>query len=268
MFFKAKDLMTVGNIGGGVASVLIAMEGMGCRPEDVPTYVFWSGFAVLAAYFFDAFDGFVARALNQMNQFGAEFDNVADLIAYSVAPSFLLYLTFSRAVTLPGIEPGSALAMVVAIVMASTPILSGAIRFARFNVRKLDVPGFWIGFPRPASALLIVSLVNSHLFLHSGLVRWMSVALVLFLGYMGLSLHPYIGHHHRRFSWYLAIVLNLVWFSVVLAFVGGVFLEWFPPNLAFDWALIWLMCYLLIQWTDIPLQTRAEITRLTNDWNR
>ena len=35
MFFKTKDLMTVGNIGGGVATILVAMEAM-ALPSDAP----------------------------------------------------------------------------------------------------------------------------------------------------------------------------------------------------------------------------------------
>jgi len=81
MFFKTKDLMTVGNVGGGLACVLVAMEGMGAvaaaalaaRADVAQTYVFWSGFCIMVALFFDVFDGKVARLLGQMNQFGAEF---------------------------------------------------------------------------------------------------------------------------------------------------------------------------------------------------
>ena len=271
MFFKTKDLMTVGNIGGGIATILVAMEGMSL-PADAPhdlvaSYLFWSGFGILVAYFFDAFDGVVARALNQVNQFGAEFDNVADLVAYSVAPSFLLYFAYRRYVVLPGLEGHEAVQVALAILVAVVPALFGCIRFARFNVRRLNVTAFFIGFPRPASALMIVALVNSHLFSVSPWMGWIGIALVLLLGFMNLSLLPFIGHHGREWSWYLAIVLNFVWFSVAASVVLGVFLDWVPRNLAFDWTFAWLCYYLFVAWTDISTETRRRIKAVTGDWN-
>jgi len=271
MFFKTKDLMTVGNIAGGVATILVAMEGMALANdaprELVASYVFWSGFGILVAYFFDAFDGVVARALNQVNAFGGEFDNVADLVAYSVAPSFLLYFVYRHYVMLPGLEDLPAARMAVAIGVALVPTLFGCIRFARFNVRRLNVPALFIGFPRPASALLIVALVNSHLMSVSPLMGWIGVAMVLLLGFMNLSLVPFISHHGRQWSWYLKVILNFVWFSVAASVVLGVFLDWLPRNLAFDWVLFWLCCYLFIGWTDISTETRRRVRELTAEWN-
>ncbi|MBP7125358.1 CDP-alcohol phosphatidyltransferase family protein [Myxococcota bacterium] len=271
MFFKAKDLMTVGNISGGIATMLVAMEGMGL-PADAPleqvrTYLFWSGFGILVAFFFDSFDGVVARALKQMNKFGAEFDNVADLVAYSVAPSFLVYLAYRRGTVLPGLEAHPGIQAAIAVVLAAIPVISGSIRFARFNVRRLDVPAFFIGFPRPASALTTVALVNGHLFQATPWMAWIGVPMLLLLGAMNLSLVPFIGHHGRHWSWYLKIILNFVWFSVALSVVLGVFLDWLPRNLAFDWTLFWLCCYLFIGWTDISTESRRRIRKLTQDWN-
>ncbi len=271
MFFKTKDLMTVGNISGGVATILVAMEGMSlpstASRAEIATWVFWSGFGILVAYFFDAFDGVVARALNQVNKFGGEFDNVADLVAYSVAPSFLLYFAYRRYILLPGLEDLPALQVAVAAGVALIPTLFGCIRFARFNVRRLDVPALFIGFPRPASALLIVALVNSHLMSLTGWMGWFGVAMVVLLGFMNLSLVPFISHHGRTWSWYLKIILNFVWFSVAASVVLGVFLDWLPRNVAFDWVLAWLCYYLFIGWTDISTGTRRRVKELTADWN-
>ena len=269
MFFKAKDLMTVGNIAGGLACVLVAMEGMASRTSaEAADYVLWAGFCMLVAWTFDAFDGVVARALGQVNRFGAEFDNVADLTSYSVAPSFILYLAYRRMVVLPGLEDLQGVQAVLAGVVALVPALFGCIRFARFNIRKLDVPGLWIGFPRPAAALYIIAMVNSHLFLASGTMQWIGIGLVVLVGFMNLSLVPFIGHHGRKFSWYLGTILHIVWATVAVSVIGGVFLKVVPANLAFDWVLVWLSFYLFIQWTDIPTATRREIARLTSDWNR
>jgi CDP-diacylglycerol--serine O-phosphatidyltransferase len=276
MFFKTKDLMTVGNIGGGLAAVIVSMEGMSAAakggPDAASTYVFWAAACIMIAWTFDAFDGVVARALGQMNEFGAEFDNVADLVAYSVAPSFILYLAYRHVADLPGLGRGSMGQTILAAVLSLVPAVFGCIRFARFNLFKLDLKGIWIGFPRPAAALVIIALVNSHLWPNSGIVQWLGVPLVVFLGFMNLSRIPFIGHHGRRFTWYLAIILNGVWMTVVIAVVLGLvadLLGWMilPPNFAFDWVLIWLSCYLFIAWFDIPTATVEKIRELTSAWN-
>jgi len=267
MFFKTKDLMTVGNITAGLAGVLVAMEGMGAttRAEAEP-YVFWAGLCIVIAVVFDMFDGVVARALGQMNQFGAEFDNVADLTSYSIAPAFLIYLAYQKYAILPGAELDSTLRDVVAVTVAMFPAVFGCIRFARFNVRKLDVPGFWIGFPRPMAALFFVSLVNSHLFLGSDIMGWLGVALIVYASFMNLSLMPFIGHHDRSWSWHLKIILTVVWMSALVAFIGGVVFGIMPERTIFDVVLLWLSFDLFIQWTDIPKAAREEVARLTADW--
>lgn len=276
MFFKTKDLMTVGNIAGGLAAVIVSMEGMGAAAKDGPeaasTYVFWAAACLLVAFLFDAFDGVVARALGQMNKFGAEFDNVADLVAYSVAPAFILYLAYRHVADLPGLGRGSFGQTLLAAFLSLVPAVFGCIRFARFNLYKLDLKGFWIGFPRPAAALMIIALVNSHLWPNSPFFQWLGVPLVLFLGFMNLSRVPFIGHHGRKFSWYLVIILNGVWMTVVIAVIFGLFADLagymvLPPNFAFDWILIWLSCYLFIAWFDIPKATLAKVRELTASWN-
>lgn len=268
MFFKTKDLMTVGNITGGLACAAVAMEGMAATtPAQANQYVFWSGMMMFVAYIFDSFDGVVARLLKQANQFGAEFDNIADLVAYSIAPGFMLYLVYRKAVILPGLEDHPQIQLLIAILVGLLLPVSGCIRFARFQIRKLDVQGLWIGFPRPASALAIVALVNSHLFQISPIMHWVGVVFVFGLAAMNLSLVPFIGHHGRKWSWYLKIILNFVWMTVAFSIVLGVFFDVVPKRLAFDWTLIWLSFYLFVGWTDISTATRMEVKKLTADWN-
>ena len=279
MFLKAKDLMTVGNILGGTACALVAMEGMArvaaapleARHEVASMWVFWSAMMMLVAFFFDVFDGVVALALKQVNKFGGEFDSVADLVAYSVAPTFLLFLAYRHLAELPGIPDDSPWKTLIAGFVAVIPTVFGSIRFARFNVRKLEVDGFWIGFPRPASGLMMVALVNSELF-RFPFMAWVGLVLVVVLGFMNLSLKPWIGHHGRRFTWYLGSILHVVWMTVVFSLLGGVVLGWFgirflPPQLVFDWILIWMSCYLLFQWADVPKAARMAVRKLTAEWN-
>lgn len=273
--------MTVGNIGGGLAAIFVAMEGMShATPENGSTWLFWSSICILFAWVFDAFDGAVARALGQMNKFGAEFDNVADLIAYSVAPSFVVYFAYSKVLILPGLESLPAIQKAIAICVGALPATFGCIRFARFNVRRLEVPGYFIGFPRPASALLMVALLNSHLMAISPTMRWVGIAMVLFLAYMNLTLVPFISHHGKAISTHLAYILHCVWMTVAFSFLLGILVPFVvrlagyetkplvPPNLIFDWVLVWLAFYVSVGWTEIPTATMKKVAAVTSDWNR
>lgn len=282
MFFKTKDLMTVGNIFGGVAAIMVAMDGMAhaTTPEEGQTWMFWSAMCILFAWVFDAFDGKVARWLGQMNKFGSEFDNVADLIAYSVAPSFVVYFAYSKVLVLPGLESMPVAQKVIAIILGAIPVTSGCIRFARFNTVRMDVPGFFIGFPRPASALLIVSLLNSHLMAISPTMRWFGVAMVIFLGAMNLTLMPFISHHGKAFSSHLKFVLHVVWMTVAFSFLTGILIPvvarllgfhlepLLPPNLVLDWVLVWLSFYVSVAWMEIPAETLRRVRIVTAAYNR
>lgn len=297
MFFKAKDLMTVGNIGGGIAAIIVSMEGMGAVSAKIATsgltgaaaieagskegasWLFWASMCILFAWFFDAFDGKVARWLNQTNKFGSEFDNVADLVAYSVAPSFIVYFAYSKVLMLPGLEGMPVLQKAIAIVIGSLPVISGCIRFARFNTVRMEVPGFFIGFPRPASALLIVSLLNSHLMEMSLNMRWFGVAMVLFLAFMNLTLWPFISHHGKAFSSHLKFVLHCVWMTVVFSFLVSILIPLvaglfgakieplMPRNVVLDWVLVWLCFYVSVAFLEIPEVTFRHVREVTRFWN-
>lgn len=268
MFFKLKDLMTSGNILGGIGSVFVAMEGMrvATTSDGAFTYVFWSGFLILIAYIFDAFDGVVARVLKSSNKFGAEFDNVADLVSYSIAPSFLIYLAYRKASFL--LSFSSSIAIPISLIVAVSPAIMGSIRFARFNAVRMEYPGYWIGLPRPASALLILSFLNSHFFKSESAFQIFGIPLILLLSFLNVTLIPYKGHHGGKFSLYLKVILTYVVISVIVSFVGGVILEILPRNFVFDMIFIWLFCYIFMQLADIHPNTMKDLKFLINKWKQ
>ncbi|MBD3798105.1 MAG: CDP-alcohol phosphatidyltransferase family protein, partial [Campylobacterales bacterium] len=50
-----------------------------------------SAWLIMAATIFDGLDGRIARLTNTMSSFGAEFDSLADIVAFGAAPAMLLY---------------------------------------------------------------------------------------------------------------------------------------------------------------------------------
>jgi CDP-diacylglycerol--serine O-phosphatidyltransferase len=99
---------------------------------------------ILLACIFDLFDGRVARWGGAESPFGREFDSLADLISFGVAPAFLVHRIVLRDVFVQHPELGW--------FIASIYLICGAFRLARFNVLSLQPPAaarILSAFPSP-----------------------------------------------------------------------------------------------------------------------
>ena len=104
--------------------------------------------AIIISLVFDGLDGRVARMTNTTSRFGAEYDSLADLIAFGVAPSLLAYLW---AMSFDG-KPGWIAGFLF--------VACGALRLARYNIQIgiIDSKVF-NGLPIPAAASVIATTV-------------------------------------------------------------------------------------------------------------
>ena len=106
-------------------------------------------YILLAAGAFDSVDGKLARMLGIPTNFGKEIDSLADMVSFCLAPSILVYSLYTQ--NMPGITGE---------LIASAPLIMGAIRLARFNTEVYDEqPAYFTGLPTPMNALSIASLV-------------------------------------------------------------------------------------------------------------
>jgi CDP-diacylglycerol--serine O-phosphatidyltransferase len=110
---------------------------------------------ILLACIFDLFDGRVARMGGAESPFGREFDSLADLVSFGVAPAFLVHRVVLRDVF------GETHAE-IGWFIASIYLLCGAFRLARFNcLATMAGTGGgkeFLGFPIPSAAGLVASL--------------------------------------------------------------------------------------------------------------
>jgi len=107
-----------------------------------------SAWLILLSLIFDGLDGRVARMTNTCSQFGVEFDSLADIVAFGVAPAILIYMFV-------GHEFGR-----FGIVVSALYVMFGAIRLARFNVMTAtSEPSVFIGVPIPTAAVFLSVLV-------------------------------------------------------------------------------------------------------------
>ena len=104
--------------------------------------------AILVSLLFDGLDGRVARLTRTTSRFGIEYDSLADLVAFGIAPGLLV---FSWALI-----PFGRFGWLAAFLY----VACGALRLARFNVQIVSVKSDkFNGLPIPAAAGLIASTV-------------------------------------------------------------------------------------------------------------
>ena len=96
----------------------------------------------------DVLDGVSARLLKATSNFGAEFDSMADLVSFGVAPAVLV---LNVGLQIVGIEYDSNFFWLLLIAVAVF-VLAGAMRLARFNLTSEETSkGWFTGIPITAS---------------------------------------------------------------------------------------------------------------------
>lgn len=103
--------------------------------------------AIYVAMVMDTLDGRLARLTNTMSDFGSEYDSLADMVSFGVAPAMILY-EFALS------ELGRIGSLVAFIYVACA-----AIRLARFNVQQSDDKRYFVGVPSPGAAAMIASII-------------------------------------------------------------------------------------------------------------
>ena len=78
------SLLTVANMVCGFYAVMSTLKG---ELSDLDTAAKAIGFAIV----FDSFDGFVARATGTSSEFGKQFDSLADMVSFGIAPAVLAF---------------------------------------------------------------------------------------------------------------------------------------------------------------------------------
>lgn len=150
------NLLTAGNLFCGFVALTKIVEA-DISGGDFTQIKVALGFILLACIF-DLFDGRVARMVGVESPFGREFDSLADLVSFGVAPAFLVHRVVLRDVfqgpTFNHPEVGW--------FIASIYLLCGAFRLARFNCLATMSGGGggkeFLGFPIPSAAGLVASL--------------------------------------------------------------------------------------------------------------
>jgi CDP-diacylglycerol--serine O-phosphatidyltransferase len=189
------NLLTAGNLFCGfVALTKIVEANLTPSPEGVVDWmpIKWALGFILLACIFDLFDGRVARMGGVESPFGREFDSLADLISFGVAPAFLVHRVVLGEVFIDHPQVGW--------FIASIYLLCGAFRLARFNcLATMAGTGGgkeFLGFPIPSAAGLVASLTLLIVHLNEkerslGTWKYVPAAVLVFLSAMMVSTVKY-----------------------------------------------------------------------------
>jgi len=146
--FLLPSLFTVGNMFCGYACIVHSLSG---QLEQAAPYI---GFAIVL----DMLDGRIARLTNTTSAFGVEFDSLADVISFGVAPAVLAFEWGLKGLGQVGWAAGF-------IYMSAA-----AMRLARFNIQtssQID-KRYFIGMPTPAAAGLVAATIYASPVLPEG----------------------------------------------------------------------------------------------------
>jgi len=114
-----------------------------------------AGFAVFAAMLFDTLDGRVARMTRTESAFGKEYDSLADMVSFGVAPAIVTYQWGVVRIAEYGKE-WERFGWLAAFFYAVT----AALRLARFNARSATADkNYFEGLPSPSAAAIVAAFV-------------------------------------------------------------------------------------------------------------
>ncbi len=244
------NLLTAGNLLCGFFSILTIFKGMQFDAGTAEAFQYYqqATYFIFAACIFDLLDGRVARMCKCDGPFGREFDSIADVVSFGIAPAMLL----ARAVLfqLPVPYLGDAIAVLY--------LLCAALRLARFNCmaaapKKENQSMDFVGLPVPMAAGAVVSTMylvidivsNRNLIIGLPWQIGMAVAMaVVSLLMMSRVIYPSFKHVNvEKRGTILAMLCAIFAVGALIVF------PWIAPAVIF-------LCYLLYGLVVRPFLTR------------
>lgn len=174
--------------------------------------------AVFIAMILDGLDGRVARMTNTQTDFGAEYDSLADLASFGLAPALVMYEWSLSSMVQIGWQWGK-LGWLGSFIYAAC----AALRLARFNTRASSTDKrYFQGLPSPAAAAVVIGMV--WVCFDAGIagadVSYLALPLIIIVGALMVSKISYYSfkdidfHNKVPFFVLLIVVLIFVFASI------------------------------------------------------
>lgn len=191
------NLFTTGNLFCGFWAIISVLQ----------EKYYFAAVAILLAAIFDVLDGKVARLSGATSKFGVQYDSLADLISFGVAPALL---AFSWA-----LRPYGRFGWLAAFLF----VVCGALRLARFNVMSASgETKYFKGLPIPAAATMIALTILLYLrLIETGWVKDIVILFMIYiLAFLMVSNIRYVSFkefdlaRRKPFSLFIFIVLSMI----------------------------------------------------------
>ena len=223
------SLFTAGNLFFGFLAIIRCIQAKYATEADFSSthYYTQAVWFILLAVICDALDGRVARIGGKESLFGKEFDSIADVVSFGVAPTLMMFFLILSP------SEGYPIFRQIGWVIGFIYLLCASVRLARFNVithpllpeseRQTNIKDF-VGLPVPAAAALIASLVLVMTELNSRLIWLCMPFLMLLIAWLMVSNIPYPSFKNidsntqikfRAFLALIAIVATLFIFKEI-----------------------------------------------------
>ena len=136
--FLLPSMLTVANLFCGYACLVYTLRG------EFSTAAPFIGIALVL----DSLDGRIARLMNATSAFGVEFDSLADIVSFGVAPAILVCAW--------GLTPFGQLGWAAGFLY----VVAAGTRLARFNIQRGTVDKrYFVGMPSPSAACVLAATV-------------------------------------------------------------------------------------------------------------
>jgi len=220
------NLFTTGNLFCGFWAIISVFQ----------EKFFYSAVAILLASVFDILDGKVARLSGATSKFGVQYDSLADLVSFGIAPALL---AFSWA-----LRPYGKFGWLAAFLF----VVCGALRLARFNVQSSSGEvKYFKGLPIPAAASMLALTILLYLrLIETGWIKDIILLIMIWvLAFLMVSNIRYFSFKEldlakrKPFSIFIFVILSMiviimepviVLFSFILAYVFSG-----PVNMVWAW---------------------------------
>lgn len=188
------SLFTTGNLFCGFYAIIQSFE----KNFEAAAY------AIFLAGIFDVLDGRVARITQSTSKFGVEYDSIADVVSFGIAPAVLAYVWV--------LQPFGRLGWASAFFFAAC----GALRLARFNTIAEELPkAYFLGLPIPAAAYSVAASYVALAKLEFDYSPYIVLILCPLLGFLMVSSIRYRSlkelelRGRKSFVWLVLIVIGI-----------------------------------------------------------
>ncbi len=201
--YLAPNLITTLSLLSGFFSILSSTQG----------HFYKASLAIFLSAILDGADGRVARMLNAQSPFGEQYDSLADMLAFGVAPAILIY-SFA-------LQPLGRVGIGCAFIFTAC----AAFRLARFNVQIGEVDKkYFVGLASPLAAILVTSAVmvaidhNHWIGQYDGQVMVIAAIWVVICGLLMVSNIKYYSFKEfdRKKVPFVALIIGVLVMAIVL----------------------------------------------------